>query len=137
MTRILVFGTFDIVHEGHRDFFRQARALAIDPYLIVSLARDRVVKKIKGKLPRHSERERADAMRREKGIDEVVLGSESDYIAHIKELKPDVIALGYDQSGEYVEGLAEKLRAAGMRPQLIRLKSFKPEHYKSSRLNDS
>ena len=40
MNRIMVFGTFDIIHAGHEDLFRQARALAEDPHLIVSVARD-------------------------------------------------------------------------------------------------
>ncbi len=55
MTRIMVFGTFDMIHEGHADLFRQARALASDPYLIVSVARDAVAQRIKGNRPRHSE----------------------------------------------------------------------------------
>ena len=38
MTRIMVFGTFDMIHAGHEDLFRQARALAKEPYLIVSVA---------------------------------------------------------------------------------------------------
>ena len=45
--RIMIFGTFDIVHEGHADLFRQARALASNPYLIVSVARDTGAERIK------------------------------------------------------------------------------------------
>ncbi|KKW19291.1 MAG: FAD synthase [Parcubacteria group bacterium GW2011_GWA2_51_10] len=134
MTRILVFGTFDIVHDGHRDFFRQARALAPDPYLIVSVARDRIVEKIKGKPPRNSEEERIEMVRKEDSVGAVVLGAESDYISHIAELAPAIIALGYDQRGEYVEGLEKKLHDAGLSPKIIRLQPFKPGEFKTSRL---
>ena len=50
MEKIMVFGTFDGVHKGHINFFKQARVLSKNPYLIVSIARDKNVKKIKGKI---------------------------------------------------------------------------------------
>ena len=48
-TRIMVFGTFDGIHRGHLHFFKQARGLVKNPYLIVSVARDVNVKRIKGR----------------------------------------------------------------------------------------
>jgi len=51
--KIMLFGTFDIFHEGHRDFLRQAREYG--DYLIVVIARDETVKNVKGKLPRNNE----------------------------------------------------------------------------------
>ena len=45
MKKVMVFGTFDGLHEGHLDFFRQAREYG--DYLIVAVARDVNVKKIK------------------------------------------------------------------------------------------
>ena len=41
----MVFGTFDILHQGHLDFFKQARKLVANPFLVVSVARDVNVKK--------------------------------------------------------------------------------------------
>lgn len=134
MARIMVFGTFDIVHEGHRDFFRQARALGDNPYLIVSLARDSVAARIKGMRPRHSEGERVQTILHEKLVDEVVLGDEVGYMEHIKTLQPDVIALGYDQSGEYVEDLERDLKEWNMETRIVRLKPHRPELYKTSKL---
>ncbi|MEY4747259.1 MAG: hypothetical protein RLZZ416_308 [Candidatus Parcubacteria bacterium] len=134
MTRIMVFGTFDMVHEGHLDLFRQARALADDPYLIVSLARDPVVKRIKGAWPRRSEAEREALVGRNVLVDEVVLGQEDGYLEHILEARPDVIALGYDQEGEYVSNLEKDLKAAGATVRIVRLKPHKPELYKTSKL---
>jgi FAD synthetase len=136
MTRIMVFGTFDMVHEGHADFFRQARELAQDPYLIVSVARDGIVRRIKGAHPRRSEAERRALLERNTLVDEVVLGQEAGYVEHILEAKPDIIALGYDQEGEYVERLERDLMSAGIRPRIVRLKPFKPEEFKTSKLHD-
>lgn len=130
----MVFGTFDMVHEGHIDFFRQARKLALKPHLIVSVARDGIVTRIKGARPRRSEKERSALLLRNTLVDEVVLGQEDGYIEHIEEARPDIIALGYDQSGEFVDRLERDLANAGVRAKVVRLEAFKPETYKTSKL---
>ena len=48
---------------------------------------------------------------------------------------PDVIALGYDQTGEYVEDLEEELRDAGLSTSVVRLKAYKPDIFKTSKLS--
>lgn len=134
MTRIMVFGTFDMLHEGHLDLFRQARALASAPRLIVSVARDRSVARIKGAAPRRSEAERLELVRACPLVDETVLGDESGYIEHIKRAAPHILALGYDQAGEYVEHLERDLAAAGIAARIVRLQAHKPEVFKTSKL---
>jgi len=134
MTRVMVFGTFDMIHAGHEDFFRQARALAPDPYLIVSIARDAVAERIKGGKPRHSEEERSELLREHELVDEVVLGDAHGCIEHIRASGPDIVALGYDQTGEYVDTLEADLRDAGVKARTIRLSAFRPEVYKTSKL---
>ncbi|OGG90935.1 hypothetical protein A3H16_00175 [Candidatus Kaiserbacteria bacterium RIFCSPLOWO2_12_FULL_53_8] len=134
MTRIMVFGTFDMVHIGHVDFFRQARSLAKKPHLIVSIARDAVVKRIKGEHSRRNERERRALLERNTLVDEVVLGQEEGYIEHIIEAKPDIIALGYDQKGEYVDRLERDIERTKLKIKIVRLKAFEPEKYKTSKL---
>ncbi len=134
MTRIMVFGTFDTLHEGHVDLFRQARSLAPDPHLIVSVARDAVVKRVKGAHPRLSEEARLEAVRAHPLVDEALLGDTSGYIDHIRAAHPAIIALGYDQVGEFVDDLATDLRAAHIHARIVRLEAFKPEIYKSSKL---
>lgn len=136
MARIMVFGTFDMVHEGHEDFFRQARALAPAPRLIVSVARDKVVERIKGIKPRNEEEARRAAVAEHELVDEAVLGDEEGYIRHIRANTPDVIALGYDQGGEFVENLERDLKGAGLSTKIMRLKAFKPELYKTSKLSE-
>ena len=134
MTKIMVFGTFDMVHAGHEDFFRQALGLGEDPYLIVSVARDRAAEQHRGVFPRHSENERLAAIAAHPLINRAILGDEDGYIEHIKDESPDIIALGYDQGGEYVENLERDLRAAGLTTKIVRLAPFKPETYKTSKL---
>ena len=138
----MVFGTFDMIHEGHVDFFRQARALRLGrgqaqekPYLIVSVARDSIVTRIKGGKPRRSESERSALLLRNTLVDEVVFGQEDGYIEHIAEAKPDIIALGYDQMGEFVDRLERDLTSAGIEVKVVRLQAFQPEKYKTSKLS--
>ena len=131
----MVFGTFDMIHEGHEDFFRQARALAPDPHLIVSVARDDAALRVKGAHPEHREDERLAMVAAHPLTDRAVLGNAVGYIEHIRIHKPDVIALGYDQQGEYVESLEEGLQKAGLKTRVVRLKPYRPELYKTSKLN--
>ena len=130
-TRIMVFGTFDGLHKGHLHFFEQARKLAQNSYLIVSIARDVNVKKIKGRPPRQSERIRLANVKRLKVADQVTLGNKTDYLSHIIKIRPQIIALGYDQSA-YTKNLRLLLEQKGLRVKIARLKSHKPHIYKSS-----
>ncbi|MBI5645214.1 adenylyltransferase/cytidyltransferase family protein [Candidatus Kaiserbacteria bacterium] len=134
MTRIMVFGTFDMLHEGHLDLFRQARLLASEPILIVSIARDSAAERIKGSKSRRTELERLALVETCDLVDEVVLGDKEGYVEHIKQVSPDIIALGYDQKGEYVDHLDAALDRVGLHPKIVRLKPYKPEIYKTSRL---
>lgn len=135
--RIMVFGTFDIIHEGHANFFKQARALADDPYLIVSVARDSSVARIKAARPRNSESIRLAKIEKHPLVDKAILGDAKGYIGHIRANMPDIIALGYDQEGEYVENLENDLKRAGLSVKVVRMKAFQPEKYKTSKLGAS
>jgi len=132
MRRVMVFGTFDMIHAGHESLFLQARALVPDPYLIVSVARDANVARIKGRLPRNVESTRRDQAGAHALVDEAVLGDSEGSVPHIVSAKPDIIALGYDQAGEYVEGLEEELRKRGLTTTIVRLRAHEPETYKTS-----
>lgn len=134
MTRIMIFGTFDMIHPGHEDLFRQARALATEPYLIVSVARDSAVERIKGVPPQHREAERLALVSAHPLVDTALLGDEVGFIEHIQKSDPAIIALGYDQQGEYVERLESALETAGMHVKVMRLEPYHPEVYKTSKL---
>jgi len=132
-TRIMVFGTFDFLHEGHLHFFKQARKLSQNPYLIVSVARSSNVKKIKGSMPTWGEKRRVLEVKKSGLADKVVLGSKAHYIGHIVKNKPSVIALGHDQVN-YTKDLQRKLAHTGLIVRIERLKAYKRHVYKSSLL---
>jgi len=131
----MVFGTFDGLHKGHLHFFRQARKLASRPFLIVSVARDKNVLKIKGRLPFLSERKRAALVKKSELVDKVVLSGREDHIPHIVKEKPEIIALGYDQKA-YIKNLASDLKKRGILVEIFRLKSYKEKIYKNNLLRE-
>ncbi|MDQ5922710.1 MAG: synthetase [Patescibacteria group bacterium] len=133
--RIMVFGTFDGLHKGHLDFFKQARAKSKNPFLVVSIARDINVEKIKGKPPHKNEFERLVLVRRNKLVDKAVLSGKSNYLSHIIKERPDIIALGYDQK-HYTRGLKKDLQDRGLTPKIVRLKPYKEYIYKNSLLKN-
>lgn len=124
----MVFGTFDILHPGHIGFLKQAKKLG--DFLIVSLAREEFIKLIKGRKALYSETERKTLLESVRYVDRVVLGAKDDYIKHIVAQKPDIIALGYDQTA-FTENLKEKLAKKGLKVRIVRLKAYKPKLYKS------
>lgn len=129
---VLVFGTFDVLHPGHRNFFQQARALG--DKLSVVVARDKTVRTVKGFQPEQNETERLQAVAACPEVDQAVLGREDqDKYAIIEQIRPDIIALGYDQA-HFAERLPQELLARGLSARIIRLKPYKPEQYKSSLL---
>lgn len=132
-TKIMVFGTFDILHKGHLNFFKQARSLAKNPYLIVSVARDLNVKKIKGQKPTLNQRQRLIKVKKCGLAEKCVLGGLKSYLPHIIKEHPGIIALGYDQTA-YVDNLKRDLAKAGLKPKIRRLKAYKPNVHKSSLL---
>ncbi len=136
MRRVMVFGTFDMIHPGHENLFAQARALSDEPHLIVSVARDAIVERIKGARPRNDENTRLAALAAHPLVDEAVLGDAVGYVPHIVRARPDIVALGYDQTGEYVDSLEEDLRNAGLSVTVVRLAAFEPDTYKTAKLYD-
>ncbi|HLD70322.1 MAG TPA: adenylyltransferase/cytidyltransferase family protein [Negativicutes bacterium] len=132
--KVLVFGTFDGLHEGHKDFFRQAREFG--DYLTVVIGRDSTVERVKKRLPKFTELERQKAVQECGLVDEAVLGNEgSDPYKIIEQIKPDIICLGYDQTF-FADKLAEELPKRGLEQVKVeRLKAHKPEIFKSSLLN--
>ena len=133
MGRIMVFGTFDILHAGHLDFFRQAKKLA--EYLIVVVARDKFVGEAKNKLPQYSEETRTRRVRNSPFVNKAILGSRThNFYRTIRTYKPDIIALGYDQKPN-IHKLKKELRRHRLGDiRLVRLKAYKPGIYKSSKL---
>lgn len=96
---VLASGVFDLLHLGHVRFLEEAKkAGGENSELIVIVARDSTVEKRKGKRPIIPESQRRALVEALKVVDEAILGYEEfDIGAVIEKIKPDVIALGYDQ----------------------------------------
>lgn len=126
----MVFGTFDGLHKGHLHFFKQAKKLLKNSFLIVSIARDKNVKSIKGRLPYLSERKRLALVKKNKLPDKVVLSGRVNHLPHILRERPEVIALGYDQR-HYVKNLKKDLKIKGLSVKIVRLKPYKKSVFKN------
>jgi len=129
MPKVMVFGTFDIIHPGHLNFLRQAKRYG---KLIVIISRDETVKELKGRAPIHNENQRLKKIRKLDIAEQVILGSIKSKYELIKKIKPDVICLGYDQR-YFIDRLKEKLKDFNLKTKIVRLKPYKEGIYKSSR----
>ena len=131
VVKIMVFGTFDGLHPGHLNFFKQARNLTGPKVtLIVSIARDKNVKRIKKSLPTMGEKKRMMLVKSSRVVDKVVLGGIKSHLPHIVRENPDIIALGYDQR-DYIENLKKDLKKKGLKTKIVRLKPYKKHIYKN------
>ena len=128
----MVFGTFDIFHEGHNNFLRQAKKYG--DKLIVVIAKDKTVFKIKGRLAKNNEKKRLLIIKQSKLADRVILGNLKNKYQVILKNKPEVICLGYDQIN-FTKNLKKILAEMGLKKiKIKRLKPYKPAIYKSSKL---
>ena len=131
MKKVLVFGTFDLLHPGHLYFLKKAKEQG--DLLSVVVALDETVMKVKGKLPVNNQEKRRANLLKTGIVDEAVLGNPGDKHKIIESIRPDVICLGYDQKA-FTENLAESLKKRGLNITIKRIDAFKPEIYKSSKL---
>lgn len=128
MPKVLLFGTFDIIHDGHRNLFKQAAKYG---ELYVILARDKTIEQVKKRAPYYNEKQRLEHLQQEPFIKQVYLGSLTDKFIKIKELAPDTVFLGYDQQ-VFVDKLHEKIREFGLTTTIIRGIPYKEKEFKSS-----
>lgn len=116
MIRVLATGTFDLLHPGHVYFLNKARELGDELYVIV--ARDSTIAhKPKPVIPEEQRLEMVSALR---VVDKAVLGSEKDMFEPLNEIKPDIVALGYDQRFE-TENLEKQLKKHGFNSKVVRI----------------
>ncbi len=124
--RVLVFGTFDGLHPGHQFVLQEALKRG---KLWVVVARDVNVEKLKGRTPRHPEGVRKKAIEDAFPDAHVIPGNPSgDFMEPVREIKPDLILLGYDQ--KLPPGVSE----SDFKCPVERLPPFEPEKWKSSLL---
>ena len=117
MVRVMASGVFDLLHSGHLHFLEEARKLGDE--LVVVVATDKTVREKKHE-PITNQEMRLKMVTALRPVDLAVLGKEGDMFEIVAELKPDIIALGFDQLHDInqIEGLlAEK----GINSKVVRL----------------
>jgi cytidyltransferase-like protein len=99
MKKVFVSGCYDILHAGHLQFFKEAKALG--DYLIVSFASDAVLFKHKRRKPSIPQDHKFEILKSIDIVDQVVIGDNAeerglDFIEHIKAIKPDMLVVTED-----------------------------------------
>jgi FAD synthetase len=118
MVRVLATGTFEILHPGHLLYLEEAKKLGDELFVVV--ARDSTVEQRK-RTPIIPEEQRLRVVSALKMVDKAILGSEKDMFEPLYSIKPDVIALGYDQAFDE-ENLERELNKRGFHSKVIRIK---------------
>jgi FAD synthetase len=118
---VLIGGTFDIIHGGHLYLIKKASKFGD---LIVIVARDENVKKIKGHPPIIPEAQRLTVVKGLKFVKKAVLGKRGgDFLKIVKEINPTYLVLGPDQ--DFSEGdLEKRLTEFGLNTKVIRIPEY-------------
>ena len=114
-------GTFDLLHMGHIYYLKEAKKLG--DTLSVVVARNSTVRKLKHE-PVNPEEIRLDLIKEVKAVDEAYLGYEDDMYAIVEEIKPDIIALGYDQIHDE-DTIKSELKKRKLTAKIVRLSEYK------------
>jgi len=130
---VLASGVFDLLHLGHVKFLEEAKkAGGRNAELLVIVARDITVEKNKGSKPIMSENQRRALVESLKVVDEAILGLEDFDIGDvIEKIKPDIIALGYDQTEMELQ-VREYIKKHGLNVKTIRVGKFGEDELDSS-----
>jgi D-beta-D-heptose 7-phosphate kinase/D-beta-D-heptose 1-phosphate adenosyltransferase len=104
MTKVIVNGTFDILHRGHLELLEYA--MSCGSYLLVAIDTDRRIKELKGNdRPIINQYDRKFHLEMLKPVNEVVLfDSKEELIEIIQNYKPDIMVKGSDYKGRSVTG---------------------------------
>ncbi|MCE5295861.1 MAG: FAD synthase [Euryarchaeota archaeon] len=120
MTRVMASGVFDILHSGHLHYLEEAKKLGDE--LVVVVATDSTVRRKKHE-PITPERMRLELIQSLKPVDRAVLGREGDMLDIVLEIRPDIIAIGYDQRLD-VEKIKSDLAKRGLNVDIVRLGEY-------------
>ncbi|MEM3383191.1 MAG: adenylyltransferase/cytidyltransferase family protein [Nitrososphaerales archaeon] len=117
-------GVFDVIHPGH--VFTLSSAKSLGDVLVVVIARDKTVLKNKGRNPFNSEEQRLELVKSLKFVDAAILGSEANIFESVIKVKPDIIALGYDQKYDELE-LEKEAKKHDLSIKFVRLGTKMPD----------
>jgi D-beta-D-heptose 7-phosphate kinase/D-beta-D-heptose 1-phosphate adenosyltransferase len=102
--KIIVNGTFDVLHKGHIVLLEYAKSLGTS--LLVCIDSDRRVKELKGNTrPINNQYDRAYMLTALKSVDLVwVFNSDQELIDQIKLFNPDIMVKGSDYQNKPIVG---------------------------------
>ena len=92
---VLAGGVFDIIHPGHIYTLNAAKALG--DVLVVVVATDNTSEKMKKRRPLHTQEQRQELVNSLSMVDLCLVGQEDDIFKTVNRVRPQIIALGYDQ----------------------------------------
>jgi len=127
---VLAGGVFDIIHPGHIHTLNAAKALG--GILVVAIATDKTAKKMKKRSPLHNQELRRELVSYLSMVDEAIVGHEDDIFQTVKEVKPDIIVLGYDQVHQE-KFISDGCKRINLNVEIVRLESPVP-HLSSSEI---
>ena len=116
MTRVMASGVFDILHPGHIHYLTEAKAMGDE--LVVVVASDKTVEQNKRK-PIMDQQSRMLMISALSVVDKVVPGGEGDMYDTVKDIMPDLLVLGYDQTFDEAN-LEEELLGRGIDAKVVR-----------------
>jgi FAD synthetase len=130
---VLATGVFDILHLGHVRFLEESkRKGGPRSKLVVVVARDKTVFRRKGKGPVIPEDQRRELVAALRVVDRAILGREEiDLLGILKEVKPDIVCVGYDQD-EIRAAVTRLIRKQELPIRVIRIRRFGPIGFNSS-----
>jgi len=121
---ILAGGVFDIIHPGHIHTLNAAKALG--DVLVVVVATDNTAEKMKKRTPLHKQDQRRDLVKSLSMVDLCVIGQEGDIFKTVEVIKPEIIALGYDQVHQE-KFITDGCKKLNLNVKVARLQSPVPE----------
>ena len=127
---VLAGGVFDIIHPGHIHTLNAAKALG--GVLIVAIATDKTAKKMKKRSPLHNQELRRELVSCLSMVDKAIVGHEDDIFQTVKEVKPNIIVLGYDQVHQE-KFISDGCKRINLNVEIVRLESPVP-HLSSSEI---
>ena len=121
---VLAGGVFDIIHPGHIHTLNAAKALG--DVLVVVIATDKIAKKMKKRQPLHNQELRCELVNSLSIVDVAIVGNEDDIFETVKLVKPNVIALGYDQIHQE-KFISDGCKRINLDVKIVRLQSPAPK----------
>jgi cytidyltransferase-like protein len=130
---VLVGGVFDLIHPGHIHTLKAAKEAG--DVLVVVIARTATAQKIKkDRKIYHDESLRKELVESLGFVDLAIIGREGTLYDTVEYVKPNVIALGYDQAHSEKD-VAENCKKRNLDVQVIRLSTPIPGS-KSSKIKE-